>query len=132
MAVQINLELIRQEDIQDAKTMITAGADILELGLPFSDPIADGPSIQAADVRALNSGINTDKVFGFIKELRDYTGIPIGLLSYYNLVYQYGTDRFYSDAKKAKVNSVLIADMPVEESNGAVEVAKNNDKPFKQ
>lgn len=104
---------------------IADGADMLELGLPFSDPIADGPSIQAADIRALNSGMNTKKIFEFIKELRNDTDIPIGLLSYFNLIYQYGTKKFYSDAKKAGVNSILVADMPIEEYNSISAYANN-------
>ncbi|MBI3027030.1 tryptophan synthase subunit alpha [Candidatus Woesearchaeota archaeon] len=108
------------------KKIVDAGADILELGLPFSDPIADGPTIQAADVRALNNGMNTDKVFEFIKEIRNYTDIPIGLLSYFNLVYQRGIEKFYKDAKNAGVNGILIADMPIEESNKIITEAKNN------
>lgn len=113
--------------LEIAKKIVDAGADILELGLPFSDPIADGPSIQAADVRALNNGINTDKVFGFARELRRFTDIPIGFLSYYNLIYQRGIKKFYSDAKQAGVNSILIADMPIEESGVSITEAKNND-----
>ena len=112
--------------LEIAKKIVDAGADILELGLPFSDPIADGPSIQAADVRALNNGINTDKVFGFVKELRRFTDIPIGFLSYYNLIYQRGIKKFYSDAKQAGINSILIADMPIEESNDVIKEAKSN------
>lgn len=101
--------------LQIAKTMADAGADMLELGLPFSDPIADGKTIQAADSRALASGNNTDKVFEFAKELREYTNIPIGFLTYYNLVYQRGIKMFYGDSKKCGINSILIADMPIEE-----------------
>lgn len=112
--------------LEIAKKIVDAGADMLELGIPFSDPIADGPSIQAADVRALNNGINTDKVFEFVKELRIFTDIPIGLLSYYNLIYQRGIKKFYSDAKQAGVNSILIADMPIEESNNVIKEAKSN------
>ena len=112
--------------LEITKKIIEAGADILELGLPFSDPIADGPTIQAADVRALNSGINTDKVFEFVKELRKYTDIPIGVLSYANLIYQRGIKKFYSDSRKAGISSILIADMPIEEYNTALDYAKNN------
>ncbi len=106
------------------KKIIDAGADILELGLPFSDPIADGPTIQAADIRALNSRINTDKVFNLIKQIRSYTDIPIGLLVYGNLIFQRGINKFYSDAKKAEINSVLIADVPIEEANEYVKAAR--------
>ena len=109
-----------------AKKIADAGADMLELGLPFSDPIADGPSIQAADIRALNNGMNTKRVFEFIKELRAHINIPIGLLSYFNLIYQYDIKKFYSDAKKAGVNSILVADMPIEEYDEVAEYAKSS------
>ena len=64
--------------IEITKRIVDAGADILELGIPFSDPIADGKTIQAADVRALSNGMNTDKAFDFVEDLREYTDIPIG------------------------------------------------------
>ena len=106
---ETSLEIVRK--------MVDAGADILELGLPFSDPIADGPSIQAADVRALNNHMDTDKAFKFVKELRKHTDVPIGLLTYYNLIYQYGLKKFFDTASRIGVNSVLIADMPIEEAD---------------
>lgn len=109
------------------KTIIGSGADILELGIPFSDPIADGKTIQAADMRALKSGINTDKCFQLIKQIRKYNNkIPIGLLVYGNLIYQRGINKFYNDAAKYGVNSVLVADVPIEESNDYIKAAKNN------
>jgi tryptophan synthase alpha chain len=112
--------------LEIAKRIADSGADILELGVPFSDPIADGPTIQEADIRALKSGMNTGKVFEFISELSKYTSIPIGILCYYNLIYQYGLDKFYSIAAKSGINSVLIADAPLEElSDSLKEVAKN-------
>lgn len=106
--------------------IIGSGADMLELGLPFSDPIADGPTIQSADIRALNAGINTDKAFELVKKARKYTDIPIGLLSYYNLIYQHGIERFYTDARNACVNSILIADMPIEECSGIMMHSKKH------
>lgn len=114
-----------ETSMEIAKKIVAAGADMLELGLPFSDPIADGPSIQAADIRALDSRMDTDKVFKFIDELRGCTDVPIGLLAYYNLVYQRGIGKFFSDAKNAEINSVLIADLPIEECNDALKEAKN-------
>ena len=107
-----------------AKTIVDAGADILEIGIPFSDPIADGPTIQKADIRALKNGMNTDKFFEFISELRKYTDVPIGILCYYNLVYQRSS--FYSDAKKCGVNSILIADLPIEEYEDALKQCNKN------
>ncbi len=99
------------------KTAIDAGADILELGIPFSDPIADGPTIQKADIRARNSGMNVAKALEFIRLLCDYRDIPIGLLMYYNLIYQYGTERFFADFHKAGVNSVLVADLSIDDAD---------------
>jgi len=105
------------------KTAIDAGADILELGVPFSDPIADGPTIQKADVRALRSGMNVQKALEFIRKVKDYKDIPIGLLMYYNLVYQYGTEKFFSDFHEAGVNSVLIADLSIDDADEITEPA---------
>ena len=99
------------------KTAIDAGADILELGIPFSDPIADGPTIQKADVRARNSGMNVAKALEFIANIKDYKDIPIGLLMYYNLVYQYGTEKFFRDFHQAGVNSVLVADLSIDDAD---------------
>ena len=109
------------------KKIIDSGADILELGLPFSDPIADGPTIQAADMRSLANGMNTDKAFEFLKEVRNYNGkIPIGLLVYGNLILQRGIKKFYSDAAKSSVNSILAADVPIEEADDYIKAAKSN------
>jgi tryptophan synthase alpha chain len=99
------------------KTAIDAGADVLELGIPFSDPIADGPTIQKADIRARNSGMSVAKALEFIRKVRDYKDIPIGLLMYYNLIYQYGTEKFFSDCCQAGVNSVLVADLSIDDAD---------------
>ena len=74
------------------KAAIDAGADVLELGIPFSDPIADGPTIQKADIRAMRSGMNTHKALEFIRQVKRHKDIPIGLLMYYNLIQQYGIE----------------------------------------
>lgn len=113
--------------LEIVKKIIDAGADILELGLPFSDPIADGPTIQAADNRALKNKFNTDKAFQFIKSLRKFNNdIPIGLLVYGNLIFQRGINKFYNDAARAGVNSVLAADVPLEESDEYVKAARKH------
>lgn len=114
--------------LQIVKAAIDSGADILELGIPFSDPIADGPVIQKADVRALNGGMDVEKAKDFIKKIKSYKDIPIGLLMYYNLVYQYrprlagresgeasGIGKFFTDFAEAGVNSVLIADLSIDD-----------------
>jgi len=98
------------------KTAIDAGADILELGIPFSDPIADGPTIQKADIRAAKSGMNMAKARQFIRQVKEYRDIPIGLLMYYNLIYQYGAEKFFADFHKAGVNSVLVADLSIDDA----------------
>lgn len=95
------------------KTAIDAGADILELGIPFSDPIADGSTIQKADIRAQQAGMNIQKALDFIRQIKAYKDIPIGLLMYYNLVYQYGVEKFFRDFHDAGVNSVLVADLNI-------------------
>ncbi len=107
------------------KTAIDTGADVLELGIPFSDPIADGPTIQKADIRAMKNGINIAKALDFIKKIKDYKDVPIGLLMYYNLVYQYGIEKFFSDFHKAGVNSVLIADLSVDDEDEITGPAKS-------
>ncbi|MHC4205745.1 MAG: tryptophan synthase subunit alpha [Planctomycetota bacterium] len=99
------------------KAAIDSGADILELGIPFSDPIADGPTIQKADIRSLEAGMTCEKALDLIREIKAYADIPIGLLMYYNLIYHYGRDRFYSDAAAAGVNSVLVADVSIDDAD---------------
>ena len=103
--------------LEIVKTAIDAGADVLELGIPFSDPIADGPTIQRADIRARNSGMNVAKAVKFIRKVKDYKDVPIGLLMYYNLIYQYGTKKFFNDCYQAGVNSVLVADLSIDDAD---------------
>ena len=105
------------------KAAIDAGADILELGIPFSDPIADGPTIQKADLRAMSGGMNVQKGLEFVQKVKDYKDIPIGLLMYYNLIYQYGTEKFFSDFHQAGANSVLVADLSIDDADEIVEPA---------
>jgi len=116
----------KEKSLEIIKALVESGADALELGLPFSDPPADGPVIQAADVRALNAGIRIDDCFDILKEVRSFTNIPIGLLVYYNLVLQRGIGQFYEDCAEAGVNSVLIADLPLEHAKEVVPIAKKH------
>jgi tryptophan synthase alpha chain len=99
------------------KAAVDAGADILELGIPFSDPIADGPTIQKADIRAVRSGMNLRRAMEFIRQVKQYRDIPIGLLMYYNLIGHYGKEAFFRDAHAAGVNSVLVADMTIDDAD---------------
>lgn len=99
------------------KGLPDAGADIIELGFPFSDPVADGPIIQAAGVRSLKSGTNLKAVLDMVREFRkENTETPIVLMGYFNPVYVYGTEKFAADAKNAGVDGVLIVDLPPEEA----------------
>ena len=97
------------------KTALDAGADVLELGIAFSDPIADGPTIQAADIRAIKSGMTVPRALEFIREVTNYKDVPIGLLVYYNLVYQYGPEKFFADFKAAGGSSILVADLSIDD-----------------
>jgi len=109
------------------KTLIDAGADALELGIPFSDPSADGITIQMTALRALNSGVNSDICIDILAKVRKYSpNIPIGLLLYGNLVFARGIDKFYQDMAKAGIDSVLIADLPMRESKRFREAALKN------
>lgn len=107
------------------KAAIDTGADILELGIPFSDPIADGPTIQKADIRARNAGMNVHKALEFVRQVKDYKDIPIGLLMYYNLVYQYGTEKFFADFHRAGGNSVLVADLSIDDADEVAPAARS-------
>jgi len=106
-----------EQSFEVIKSLIDAGADALELGIPFSDPSADGLTIQMAAIRALKSGVNTDICIDILTKVRKYApNIPIGLLLYGNLVFARGINTFYKDMAKAGVDSVLIADVPIRES----------------
>ena len=112
--------------IEIVKKYVDNGADALEIGFPFSDPVADGPSVQAADIRALNSGMTTEKCFEFIRRIRKFTDIPIGLLVYYNLIYKMGIEEFYKNASISGVNGILAADLPPEEAEEVIVAAHKN------
>ncbi|HWC92105.1 MAG TPA: tryptophan synthase subunit alpha [Pseudolabrys sp.] len=99
-----------------AKALPQAGADVIELGMPFTDPMADGPAIQAAGLRALAAGQNTKKTLELVRQFRagdDET--PIVLMGYYNPIYIYGVDKFLADAKAAGVDGLIVVDLPPEE-----------------
>jgi tryptophan synthase alpha chain len=94
----------------------TAGADIIELGVPFSDPLADGPTIQRASERSLKHGTTLKKVIGMVKELRKKTAIPLILMTYYNPVFKFGIDRFIQAAVTAGIDGVIIPDLIPDEA----------------
>ena len=101
--------------------MEKAGADIIELGVPFSDPIADGPIIQRASYRALKGGVSLRKILGLVKDLRRETSVPIVLMTYYNPVFKYGLSEFVKDAVGAAVDGIIVPDLPPEEGRGIIE-----------
>lgn len=114
-----------QQSFEIIETLINAGADALELGIPFSDPLADGPTIQNATLRALHSGTTPDACFELLGKIRaKYPEIPIGLLMYANLVFHAGIDNFYAKCQSVGVDSVLIADVPLEASEEFATSAK--------
>jgi tryptophan synthase alpha chain len=101
---------------QIADALISGGVEILELGLPFSDPIADGPTIQAASVRALAAKTTPMKVLEIAKEIKQQHNVPIVVMTYYNPVFRIGVDKFLSLAKEHHVDGFIIPDLPVEEA----------------
>lgn len=116
-----------QDSFKIIDALVQAGADALELGIPYSDPIADGPTIQKASIRALGSGVRPDHCFDIIRQIRDkYQDIPIGLLLYSNLVLAKGLDAFYAQAARAGVDSILIADVPLREATRFIDIAQSH------
>ncbi len=101
------------------------GADIIELGVPFSDPLADGPTIQKAAARALKSGTTLRKVLSMVKEIRLHSKIPLVLMTYYNPVFKYGEDAFVRDAIQAGVDGIIVPDLPPEEAGKLIKLSGN-------
>lgn len=97
------------------RSAVANGADLIELGIPFSDPTAEGPVIQGANLRALRGGITTDQIFDFVKELRRDVKVPMGFMTYANVVFSYGADRFISTCKDIEIDGLIIPDLPFEE-----------------
>lgn len=95
--------------------MAEAGADLIEIGIPFSDPVAEGIVIQEADQRALDAGTTTDKIFDMVKRVRTKTDVPLAFMTYINPVFVYGADRFMERAVEAGVDALIVPDMPFEE-----------------
>lgn len=97
------------------RAAVQNGADLIELGIPFSDPTAEGPVIQGANLRALNGGINTDKIFSFVKELRKDMTVPMVFMTYANVVYSYGAEKFISNCRDIGIDGLILPDLPFEE-----------------
>ena len=97
------------------RSAVENGADLIELGIPFSDPTAEGPVIQAANLRALDGGVNTDKIFGLVRELRQSVKVPMVFMTYANVVFSYGAERFISACGDIGIDGLILPDLPFEE-----------------
>ena len=99
------------------RAAVAAGADLVELGIPFSDPTAEGPVIQGANIRALAGGATTDKVFDLVRELRTDVTVPMVFMTYANVVFSYGADKFISTCKEIGIDGLILPDLPFEEKD---------------
>jgi tryptophan synthase alpha chain len=106
-SIEITEELVLQ--------MAKAGADLIELGIPFSDPVAEGPVIQEADYRALSGGTTTDKIFSMVERIRKSCNVPIAFMTYVNPIFTYGTDKFMKNCQGVGIDAVIVPDVPFEE-----------------
>ena len=97
------------------RAAVNGGADLIELGIPFSDPTAEGPVIQGANLRALNGGVTTDKIFAFVKELRKDVSVPLVFMTYANVVFSYGAERFAAACREIGIDGLILPDVPYEE-----------------
>ena len=97
------------------RAAVENGTDLIELGIPFSDPTAEGPVIQEANVRALNGGVTTDKIFGLVRELRKDVTVPMVFMTYANVVFSYGSERFISTCREIGIDGLILPDVPYEE-----------------
>ena len=106
------------------RAMAANGADLIELGIPFSDPTAEGPVIQGANLRALQGGVTTDKIFDFVRELRKDVKIPFVFMTYANVVFSYGADKFISTCAEIGVDGLILPDVPFEEKDEFLPVCR--------
>ncbi len=106
-------------DLETTEALVNAavqnGADLIELGIPFSDPTAEGPVIQAANLRALKAGVNTDKVFDLVRRLRKTVTVPLAFMTYANVIYSYGADKFIRNCNESGIDGLILPDLPFEE-----------------
>lgn len=97
------------------RASVSNGADLIELGIPFSDPTAEGPVIQGANIRALSGGVTTDKIFDLVRELRRDVRVPMVFMTYANVIFSYGAERFISTCKEIGIDGLILPDLPFEE-----------------
>ena len=108
------------------RAAVENGADLIELGIPFSDPTAEGPVIQGANLRALNGGITADKIFAFVKELRRDVKVPMVFMTYANVVLSYGSERFISACRDIEIDGLILPDLPFEEKEEFYAICKKH------
>ena len=104
---------------------VANGADLIELGIPFSDPTAEGPVIQSANIKALAAGVTTDKVFDLVRDLRKDVTIPMVFMTYANVVYSYGAEKFISTCKEIGIDGLILPDIPYEEKEEFLPLCEN-------
>lgn len=112
------------------RAMEQAGADLIELGIPFSDPTAEGPVIQGANIRALAGGVTTDKIFEFVKELRKDVKVPLVFMTYANVVFSYGIERFVSRCAETGIDGIILPDVPFEEKEEFAPICRQHGVDF--
>jgi tryptophan synthase alpha chain len=108
------------------REMVRNGADLIELGIPFSDPTAEGPVIQEANLRALTGGMSTDKVFALVRELRRDMTVPMVFMTYANVVFSYGAERFLSGCEETGIDGIILPDLPYEEKEEFLDVCRKH------
>ena len=118
-------------DLETTKEAVIAavkgGADLIELGIPFSDPTAEGPVIQGANLRALNGGVTTDKIFEFVKDLRKSVSVPMVFMTYSNVVYSYDSEKFIKTCSEIGMDGLILPDLPFEEKEEFEDICNKYD-----
>ena len=108
------------------RSAVENGADLIELGIPFSDPTAEGPVIQAASLRALKAGTTTDKIFDLVRKLRRDVTVPMVFMTYANVVFSYGADKFISTCREIGIDGIILPDLPFEEKDEFLPLCREN------
>lgn len=111
-------------------TMEKGGVDLIELGIPFSDPTAEGPVIQGANIRALSNGVTTDKIFNMVRRIRNRVSIPLVFMTYANVVFSYGTEKFIKNAAEIGMDGIILPDVPFEEKHEFSDICEKYNLDF--
>ena len=113
-----------EKTVEYVLAMEEAGCDLVEIGIPFSDPVAEGPVIQEANIRALSNNTNTDDVFEAIRQIREKSDVPLVFLTYINPVFYYGYDKFFKRCQELNVCGIISPDLPYDEKDEILEVTQ--------